>query len=42
MSEELKKKLFNQKKDGWDELKNNTKEEVFELSKNYMNFLVIK
>ena len=39
MSEELKKKLFNQKKDGWDDLKNNTKEEVFELSKNYMNFL---
>ena len=39
MSEELKKKLFNQKKDGWDDLKDNTKEEVFELSKNYMNFL---
>ena len=39
MSEELKKKLFNQKKDGWDDLKNNTKEEVFVLSKNYMNFL---
>ena len=39
MSEELKKKLFNQKKDGWDNLKDNTKEEVFELSKNYINFL---
>ena len=39
MSEELKKKLFNQKKDGWDDLKDSTKEEVFELSKNYMNFL---
>ena len=39
MSEELKKKLFNQKKDGWDDLKDDTKEEVFELSKNYMNFL---
>ena len=39
MSEELKKKLFNQKKDGWDDLKDNTKEEVFELSKNYINFL---
>lgn len=39
MSEELKKKLFNQKKDGWNDLKDNTKEEVFELSKNYMNFL---
>ena len=39
MSEELKKKLFNQKKDGWDDLKDSAKEEVFELSKNYMNFL---
>ena len=39
MSEDLKKKLFNQKKDGWDDLKDDTKEEVFELSKNYMNFL---
>ena len=39
MSEELKKKLFNQKKDGWDDLKDDAKEEVFELSKNYMNFL---
>ena len=39
MSEELKKKLFNQKKDGWDDLKDSAKEEVFELSKNYINFL---
>ena len=39
MSEELKKKLFNQKKDGWDNLDDNKKEEVFELSKKYLNFL---
>lgn len=39
MSEELKKKLFNQKKDGWYNLEDNKKEEVFELSKKYLNFL---
>ena len=39
MSEELKKKLFNQKKDGWDDLKEADREKVFALSKNYINFL---
>lgn len=39
MSEDLKKKLFNQKKDGWDSVNENSKSEIFELSKNYMNFL---
>lgn len=39
MEEELKEKLFNKKDNGWDSLDSNQKEEVFDLSKKYMNFL---
>ena len=39
MGEELKEKLFNQKKDGWEDLDSNQREEVFSLSKKYMDFL---
>ena len=39
MGEELKEKLFNQKKDGWEDLDTNQREEVFNLSKKYMDFL---
>lgn len=39
MGEELKQKLFNQKKDGWESLDCNQKEEVFNLSQKYMDFL---
>ena len=39
MGEELKKKLFNNKKDGWEEADENRCKEIFELSKNYMTFL---
>lgn len=39
MGEELKEKLFNQKKDGWESLDYNQKEEVFKLSKKYMDFI---
>ena len=39
MGEELKEKLFNQKKDGWEDLDTNQREEVFNLSKRYMDFL---
>ena len=39
MGEELKQKLFNQKKDGWEKLDPNQKEEIFNLSQKYMDFL---
>lgn len=39
MEEELKEKLFNKKDNGWETLDSNQKEEVFDLSKKYMDFL---
>ena len=39
MEEELKEKLFNKKDNGWETLGCNQKEEVFDLSKKYMDFL---
>ena len=39
MEEELKEKLFNKKDNGWESLDSNQKEEVFDLSKKYMDFL---
>ena len=39
MEEELKEKLFNKKDNGWESLESNQKEEVFDLSKKYMDFL---
>ena len=39
MSEELKQKLFNQKKDGWEGLDSAKQEEIFDLSQKYINFL---
>lgn len=39
MEEELKEKLFNKKDNGWETLDSNQKEEVFNLSKKYMDFL---
>lgn len=39
MEEELKEKLFNKKDNGWESLDSNQKEEVFNLSKKYMDFL---
>ena len=39
MEEELKEKLFNKKDNGWETLDSNQKEEVFDLSKKYMEFL---
>ena len=39
MEEELKEKLFNKKDNGWEFLDSNQKEEVFDLSKKYMDFL---
>ena len=41
MGEELKQKLFNQKKNGWEKLEPNQKEEIFNLSQKYMDFLNI-
>ena len=41
MEEELKEKLFNKKDNGWETLGSNQKEEVFDLSKKYMDFLNI-
>ncbi len=37
--EELKEKLFKQKKDGWETANTRTREEIFNLSKKYMNYL---
>ena len=39
MGEELKNKLFNLKKNGWEEATETEKKEIFEISENYMNFL---
>ncbi len=39
MGEELKKKLFNQKENGWDSVDEVKKEKIFKLAKNYMDFL---
>ena len=39
MEEELKEKLFNKRDNGWETLDSNQKEEVFNLSKKYMDFL---
>ena len=39
MGEELKKKLFNVKKDGWEEADEEEKNEIFEISQKYMDFL---
>ena len=39
MGEELKEKLFNKKVNGWESVTEQEKEEIFELSKNYINFL---
>lgn len=39
MEEELKEKLFNKKDNGWETLGSNQKEEVFDLSKKYIDFL---
>ena len=39
IEEELKEKLFNKKDNGWETLGSNQKEEVFDLSKKYMDFL---
>ena len=39
MSEELKEKLFNEKKDGWESADAQEKEAIFNLSKKYMDFL---
>ena len=41
MSQELKEKLFNNKKCGWEKIDIRQKEEIFNLSKKYMNFLNI-
>ncbi len=41
MGEELKQKLFNQKKNGWENLEPNQREEIFNLSQKYMDFLNI-
>ncbi len=39
MGEELKQKLFNNKEDGWDSTNEKQREEIFNLSEQYMNFL---
>ena len=39
MSEELKEKLFNEKKDGWESADAQEKEAIFNLSRKYMDFL---
>ncbi len=39
MGEELKDKLFNQKENGWESIDEAKKQEIFKLSKNYMQFL---
>lgn len=37
--EELKKKLFVSKENGWLDLNNNTKQDVFSYAKGYINYL---
>ena len=39
MGEELKKKLFNVKKDGWEEADEAERKEIFDISEKYMEFL---
>ena len=39
MGEELKEKLFQKKENGWETVTEKEKEEIFNLSKKYMNFL---
>ncbi len=39
MGEELKQKLFNKKEDGWEKVDDKQKEEIFDVSQKYMNFL---
>ena len=39
MGEELKEKLFYKKENGWESTNENEKVEIFELSKNYMEFM---
>ena len=39
MGEELKKKLFNVKKDGWEEANEAERKEIFDISEKYMEFL---
>ncbi len=39
MEEEQKEKLFNKKESGWKDLNETKKEEIFKLSKNYMDFM---
>ncbi len=39
MGEELKEKLFNQKKNGWENISDEEKQEVFNLSEKYIEFL---
>ena len=39
MGEELKKKLFNVKKDGWEEADEAERKEIFDISEKYMKFL---
>ena len=39
MEEEQKEKLFNKKQSGWKNLNEEKKEEIFKLSKNYMDFM---
>ena len=39
MGEALKQKLFNKKEDGWDSTNEKQREEIFNLSEQYMNFL---
>ena len=39
MGEELKNKLFNVKKDGWEEADEAERKEIFDISEKYMEFL---
>ena len=39
MGEELKEKLFNKKKNGWESADENQMQEIYEISKKYMDFL---
>ena len=39
MEEELKEKLFNKKKVGWENLETRRKEKIFNFCKDYMDFL---
>ena len=39
MDENLKEKLFNKKKDGWEEVQEEEKEKIFSFCNDYINFL---